>query len=393
MKNKLWSGELLEKLYSNTIPSLIEEVCALNDYMADNPEVGGQETESSRHIVDLLRRHNIDVEYPFAGISTAFKGRINPNAKRRAAFLAEYDALKGFGHACGHCASGSASVLAFLALSTCAEQLGDIGIDIIGTPDEEINGSKCVMVNNGIFNNYDFAAMVHMGPDNIAKADFIALDGTTIKFHGKAAHAAQAPEKGRNAFNAARLFFDAVDMMRQHVMPEAKLHGYVVKSGTASNIVPDYTEIEFLSRAPRRKELNEITEWVYDCAKAAALATHTTYELEQCGLPFDDLFISDAALKLIEESFSELGLEITANSAPCGSTDMGNVSHVCPAFHPIISIGQNYQLHTMAFANAMKDESTHKAIENAAKLLLKISFKLYRDEERLSELKASYMNQ
>ena len=279
-----------------------EEVNALNDYMAENPETGSEEYESSRKIVELLRKYGIDVEYPFAGFDTAFKGVINPEKKNRMALLAEYDALRGLGHACGHCASGASSVLAALALNQVKDQL-DFGIDIIGTPDEEVNGDKCYMADDGIFDGYDFAAMVHMGAINTAEVKFIALDGLGFKWHGVPAHAAAAPEKGRNALNAARLFLDAVDMMRQHIIEEARIHGFIKQGGVASNIVPDEVEIEFITRAPKREDLNDITAWVKDCAKAAAMATRTELEMFLVGAPFHELHISEIGKRIMLECF------------------------------------------------------------------------------------------
>ena len=151
--------------------------------MAENPECGSQEFESSAAIVALLRKYGIETEYPFAGFDTAFKGVINPENKNRMVLLAEYDALRGIGHACVHCASGSASVLAALALNNVRDKL-DFGVDIIGTPDEEINGDKCYMAQDGVFDGYDFAVMVHMGGFNTANVNFIALDGLGFKWHG-----------------------------------------------------------------------------------------------------------------------------------------------------------------------------------------------------------------
>lgn len=105
------------------------------------------------------------------------------------------------------------------------------------------------MANRGIFDQYDFVAMAHMGPQTTAVVQYIALDGIGIKWHGKPAHAASQPWEGRNTLNAARLFFDAVDAMRQHILPEARVHGIIKNGGDASNIVPDLAEVEFLTRA------------------------------------------------------------------------------------------------------------------------------------------------
>lgn len=367
-----------------------DDIFALNDYMALNPEIGSEEYKSSEAIVTLLRKNGIEVEYPFVGLDTAFKGVINPEKKNRVALLAEYDALRGLGHACGHCASGSASVLAALALNSVKEQL-DFGVDIIGTPDEEFEGRKCKMADEGIFDEYDFAAMVHMGPFTTAEVNFIALDGTGIKWHGKPAHAAGAPENGRNALNAARLFLDAVDMMRQHMKPDVKLHGIIKNGGSASNIVPDFAEIEFLSRAPKREDLDEITAWLYDCGKAAAVMTKTEVEIFYIGAPFHELHISNLERNLMEECFEELDIPYSSGKiGMTGSSDIGNVDYRCPAFHPIMSIGKNYECHTQEFADEMCKSNTHDAIRNSAKLLLLLIAKIYGNKSILDELKQEH---
>lgn len=385
----MWNRQELDKLYSDVLPKLSSEAFCLSDYIAAHPEIGEHEFESSKRLVNTLRSHGIEVEYPFCGMETAFKAQINKTAPRRFALLAEYDALRGIGHGCGHCASGTATILTALALNSAIAD-ADVGVDVIGTPDEEINGAKCVMADQGVFKDYDFVAMAHMGANNSADVKFMALDGTTIEFLGVAAHAAQAPEQGRNALNAARLFMDATDMMRQHIIQEARLHGYIVNGGTASNIVPDHTVIEFLSRAPSRKDLTYITEWVYDCARAAALATKTKCEIKPCGHPFDDLFMTAAEHELMQECFDDLGMKTVSGGATSGSSDIGNVSYICPAFHPYISIGQNFQVHTTEFAQAMTDERTHTAILNAAKYLLMLAFKLYGDPGRLERIKQEH---
>lgn len=164
----------------------------LSDQMAREPEIGSQEYKSSAAIVKLLRDHGVEVEYPFAGYRTAFRGQICPERKVRMALLAEYDALRGLGHACGHCASGSGSVLAALAFQAFRDEYL-FGVDIIGTPDEEYIGTKIGMAEKGIFDGYDFVAMVHMGPQTTAEVQFIALDGIGARWHGKPAHAAGEP--------------------------------------------------------------------------------------------------------------------------------------------------------------------------------------------------------
>lgn len=381
-----------KKIKSNAFEKIqahAEEAIELSDYMANNPEVGSHEFNSSKKMVELLNKYGVETEYPFVGLPTAYIGRINPQYEKRVAVLAEYDALNGVGHACGHCASGSASVLTALAFNDIKDEI-DFGVDIIGTPDEEIEGCKAIMVNQGVFDKYEFAIMVHMGPVNCAKVDFIALDGLGFKFHGKPAHAAAAPTEGRNALNAARLFLDATDMMRQHIVQEARIHGIIKQGGQASNVVPDLTEIEFITRAPKRSQLTDITAWVKDCAKAAALATRTEMEFFPVGMPFDELFVSEIRSKIMEETFEELGMEYFDGSGMTGSSDIGNVDSVCPAFHPMAGVGCKEGCHTHEFAEAMTGEETHKAIINSAKFMAIVIARLFSDDALLEKIKAEH---
>ena len=124
----------LEKLYKAVMPTLKEDMIQVNDAMASNPELGGQEYESSKLFVSAMEAIGLKVEYPFAGLDTAFKCTINEWHQKTVAILAEYDALPEVGHACGHCAHGTASLLAFLSLAKIARAI-DSQVHIIGTPD------------------------------------------------------------------------------------------------------------------------------------------------------------------------------------------------------------------------------------------------------------------
>ena len=174
-------------------------------------------SERLRKIVEYLRSREFDVEYPFNNMGTAFRATYGKNNhNRKIALLAEYDALPEIGHACGHSAICSISILAALALKKLQDQL-DADIHIIGTPAEETYGGKCIMVEDGVFDQYDFAILVHPNHFSAPGANLLALDSAIYDFYGKASHGAAAPWEGINALNAARLLFDSVDMFRQHV--------------------------------------------------------------------------------------------------------------------------------------------------------------------------------
>lgn len=389
-----WTKELQERLKAEIIPSLKEEILKLNDDMAEHPELGSREYVSSQKIVELLRGHGMEVTYPYCGLETAFRASVNPGGKKKAVLMAEYDALPEIGHACGHCASGMASVMAVLAFNQIRSQLEDIQIDIIGTPDEEWTGGKALLVKAGAFEDCDFAAMVHMNGFNAVNVSFSALDAMKFEFHGRPAHAAACPEKGRNALNAARLLFDSVDMMRQHVVSDARMHGYIRDGGSASNIVPDFTSVEFVTRAGRRTDLEDITSWVQDCARAAALATRTEVTIEPQGESFDDFQTGPEKRRLLFQCFDALGLPVDPDASLCGgSSDVGNVDMVCPAFHPMMSIGQNLDAHTREFAGAMTNSGTHEAIVNSARLLAELCWRLLTRPEQLELIQKEHRAQ
>lgn len=364
----------------------------LNDYLADNPEISGEEYQSSKRIVDLLVKQGYDVEYPFAGYETAFKAKLGDKSyKRKIAILTEYDALPEIGHACGHCTSAAISILTALAVKEMQEEL-DANIEIIGTPVEETDGAKCTMVKNGVFDSYDMALMVHLYGENLIAPNLLALDSYQYTFFGKSAHASVAPWDGINALNAAQLMFHGVDMLRQHVKPDVRMHGIIKDGGMAPNIVPEIASAEFYVRSLDRKYLNELVEKVDNCAKGAAIATGTTFQKAPTAEGYDNLKPNRTGLSVLSETYEELGLEIGDTQKIFGSSDAGNVSSVCPTFHPLLQIvDENVALHTREFEKAVKSERAHKGIETGAKILSLQILKIFTDDEKFQAMKRDFL--
>lgn len=382
--------------YKHLIFSKIQEyhgeLAALNDYLADHPEISGQEYESSKAIVELLRRHGCQVEYPFAGQDTAFRGVFGPDRHtRKAAILAEYDALPEVGHACGHCLSGSISVLAALALQELQDEL-DLDVHIIGTPAEETYGAKCNMVEQGIFGQYDMASMVHLYDTNLPVPKLQALSAYLYRFHGRAAHASSAPWEGANAFNGAQLMFHAIDMLRQHTRPDAQFHGVILHGGEAPNIVPEEVALELYIRALDKYDLQELVRKVDDCARGAAIATQTTWDKEPAFPGFDNLKANPAGSAALAEVFSELGLPLNGDPEKIfASSDIGNISYVCPSFHPCLQVADcGTALHTREFAAVMKTARAHQALDDGAKLIALHTAKIFGNEELFQAMKADF---
>ena len=383
--------EKIQKAVKANLPDLI----TLNDDLADHPEISGEEYESSRKIVTLLRDRGFEVEYPFAGLDTAFKGVYGANNhKYKVAILAEYDALPEIGHACGHCVSGSISVLAAIALSGLQDAL-DTDVHIIGTPIEETDGAKCGMVKKGVFDSYDMAMMIHLYDQNLLYCTLLALDSFLYTFHGKAAHAAAQPWDGVNALNAGQLMFHAVDMLRQHVTPDVRLHGIFRNGGAAPNIVPETASAEFYTRALKREYLDEINRKVDDCARGAAIATQTTWDKVPTAAPYNNLRNNKAGLEALKEVYEELGISNNGDySETFGSSDIGNVSFVCPTFHPTLQLVKHgVAIHTREFAEAVKSDRAHECIEIGAKVIALQTAKIFSDEERIAAMKEDFKNE
>ena len=368
------------------------EAVTISDALADEPEVSGQEYKSSARIVEYLRSQGWQVEYPFAGYDTAFKAvRDGGNRHaRKIAILTEYDALD-IGHACGHCVSAATSVLAGLSVAALEDEL-DVDVHIVGTPIEETYGAKCTMVRNGVFDGYDMAMMIHMYNRNLTRTKLLAKDSYLYKFHGTSAHAAQAPWEGNNALNGITLMFHAIDMLRQHLRDDVRIHGVIRDGGMAPNIVPESASAEFYIRALDRDYLNDVIRKVDDCARGAAIATQTTMEKIVTGGAYDNLKDNAAGLVALEEAFDELGIPLDREyDGIFASSDAGNVSMVCPTFHPTLAIADpSVALHTAEFEGRVRSDLAHETIANGAKLIALQAMKVFGSDETLAAVKADF---
>ena len=367
----------------------LSKAIELNDYLADNPEVATEEFKSSQAIVDLLKSEGFDVEYPYCDIATAFKGTYGKGGhKYKIALLAEYDALPEIGHACGHCVSGSISVLSAIALKDLQDEL-DADIDIFGTPEEEVDGAKCRMVDAGCFDDYDLAIMIHLYDKNQLYCTLLALSTYQYTFHGKAAHASAAPWEGNNALNGAQLMMHAVDMMRQHVTPDVRFHAVYRNGGAAPNVVPEEASIELYGRALDRPYLNSLMEWIDDIAQGCAMATKTTWDKFPTSHAYDNLVNNAEGLKALGEVYEELGLPyIDPMGALFSSSDIGNVSFRCPTFHPLLQLApEGTPIHTREFESYVKTEAAYNAIATGAKIIGCDIAKIFTDEDRVARMK------
>lgn len=360
---------------------------------AKNPELGDQEFATSRTITEALAARGWAVEYPYAGLPTAFNATIKKGDGPIVAFLTEYDALPEIGHACGHNLNAVMSMLGGIALADAlgADLAGEIRI--VGTPAEETNGAKVEMANRGVFDDVDFAMMVHAAAKTTHPVyRSLAMDALEFSFKGKTSHAAATPWEGLNALNGVQLFFHAVDMLRQHVLPTTRIHGIITKGGEAPNIVPDFAQAAFYFRSPGRRYLNELMERVYDCARGAALATGTQVSWRNNETSFSELLPNPEIERRMMEVLDELNIAYDTDEYRGGSTDAGNVSWRCPTMHlGLAYTDREIAHHTTEFAELAGDAARIRdGISNGARANARMGLLVLQDREVRERMRADY---
>lgn len=390
----------LQQIFIKEINKHISTAEHVNHQLATHPELSGQEYESSKLLCTICESAGMNVERDFIGLPTAFRANVvranNPQGKL--AILCEYDALPDIGHGCGHCASGSMSLLAALTLhemynTSSMANSSTMDIDLIGTPDEEATGCKVDMVKAGIFKDYDYAIMVHLdGIESRAKAQFLALDNFRVRYHGKTAHAASNPWDGVNALNSVQLALTAIDMLRQQVRPETRIGSWIITGGKAANVIPDFAEFECCIRHTDRQYLNTVTEKVKKIFEAAAMATGTTVDYTFYGNPYDNMNINQNGITLLEDIMTQLNIDFNPNPpTELGSSDIGSVSFQCPAFHPYLRLaGTDKVCHTIEFANAMLEPTITKTIQEGAMIIGVSLLELMSHPQKLRAIKEEF---
>lgn len=327
---------------SRIVDGLRPELKELALRIHDNPELGMEEFKACAWQKELLAKYGFEIEPSFCDIETAYRAVYKgKKSGPRIAFLAEYDALPGLGHGCGHNLIAMVACGCGIASREFADEYG-AQIDVIGTPAEETAGSKVAMSKLGVFNDYDAVMMAHPMFINADCFNTIAMDAYKIEFFGKSAHAAAAPHEGINALDAMINFFNLVNAMRQQVKPDARIHGVITDGGKAANIIPDYTCATFYIRANRVSDVKKLAERVRNCASGAAIATGCTYKMEFTEENFKDTVrnhvLNDLAADNIE-LFTDMPLKRLGDVYTPGSSDMGDVSYEAPAIQMQFKVG------------------------------------------------------
>lgn len=360
-----------------------------------NPEIGNQEFYASAKHVEILRNAGFEVTTAVAGHETSFiaikdSGKGGPTI----AYLAEYDALPGLGHACGHNIIGTTSVAAGIAL---AETLPETGgrVVVLGTPAEEggPNGSaKGSFVKHGFLKDIDVALMIHPAGKTSLTSETLAVDPLDFHFYGKSAHASGAPEKGINALDGVIQLFNGINALRQQLPSDVRIHGIITHGGDAPNIIPEYASARFYIRAETWKKTEEVAEKVRAIANGAALATGASVKIERFQNEVQDFVLNSVLDEVLLTELEAVGEIVhTDKRKGKGSTDAGNISYAVPTAHGHIKIGSDDLIaHTIEFREAAQSEVGNEALIKGAKALATTGYRLLTDAELLHNIRKEF---
>ena len=365
-----------------------------------NPEVSNYEFFACKRLSEQLAAEGFDVTVDVAGHRTGFNavyksGKPGPVL----VFLAEYDALGGLGHACGHNLFGATSSLAAVALKQVIDETGG-EVRVYGTPGEEggENGSaKGSFVREGFLRDVDAALCCHPGADkHLPTVETLGCAPVDIEFWGKPSHAASAPEKGVNALDALILTYNGINALRQHVTDDVRIHGIITHGGDAPNIVPEYAAGKFYFRAATAPRMDELHEKLTRIVEGAAAMTGARGRLRPYQNRVDNTVVTPGFDALYAKNLESLGevmspLEPTEGKA---SSDVGNISQVVPTIQPTISVTDvPTPAHSEAFRDACRSEKGLNSIALGAKALALTALDLLEDPALLAQLKAEHARQ
>jgi amidohydrolase len=360
------------------------EAEGVSAFLYAHPELGDQEIRSCRYLTEKAAALGFSVETPYAGVPTAFRAEYGDGDGPTVAFLAEYDALPGYGekspdgsgngHACGHnwiAASTFAAAAALRAVKSAFHGK----IVWIGTPAEETCGRKINMAEAGAFDGINAVFQFHLAgaPGCCLNNYALACTDITYTFTGRASHASFNPESGVNALDACNLTFAGVNALRQHLPSDTRIHGIIMNGGTACNVVPDHCVMQYFVRSRSKDLLEEIIEKVNNCARGAALMTGCGVEIFRNPNTFHDMKNNPLLVERMQTNLTALGVTAFRQDDlyHAGSTDIGNVSYCAPTLYGVLSTSavSDASPHDAAYLDVVDSPCAHELLHTAAKAM------------------------
>lgn len=361
------------------------------------PEVSNYEFFASKTLSERLAKEGFEIKLDVAGHRTGFTATYrSPKPGPVIVFLAEYDALTGLGHGCGHNLFGATSSLAGAALRQVIDETGG-EVRVYGTPGEEggENGSaKGSFVREGLLDDVDAALCAHPGSGpHIRTPRLLGVAPVDIEFWGRAAHAASAPQDGVNALDALILTYNGINALRQHLTGDVRIHGIIVNGGDAPNTVPEYAKAKFYLRAATAPMLDEVYRKVERIVDGAALMTGAKGRMRLYQNRVENMVRTPSMDDIYCRVMEGLGEQVRAPEPdePVGSSDVGNISQVVPTIQPYISISDEIVPgHSEGFKAAACSKKGLDSIPLGAKALALTALELLEHPEKLAAIKKEH---
>ena len=363
----------------------IKDLCL---WIYEHPEVSAQEHGAARKISAFMRERGFSVEEQLCGMETAFVAVKKNGAGPKISFIAEYDALPGSGHSCGHHLITGMSVGAAIGLAAALESFPGT-VALFGTPGEETGYGKPFLIERGAFDGVDAAMMIHPHALTSVCPEIITVGGIDFSFTGRAAHAGATPYRGVNALDAVVLLYNNVNALRQQLKDGTRIHGIILEAGDVANTIPDKGKVRLQFRAKELDYFEEVVAKVVRCAKAAALATGCGLAYEHCEPTCFGMSSNKRLAQLFKEQLDSFGIEENATQVMLGSSDIGNLSQILPSLHPLLKMTENgEELHTGDFLRASVKPFALERIALGAKILALTGLTLLESPELCEQLKA-----
>ncbi|MGL5124209.1 MAG: M20 family metallopeptidase [Fusobacteriaceae bacterium] len=365
----------------------------LNNFLYNNPELGNKEFLAKEKHLDLLLKNGFLEEKLNRNKKTAYLAKyISKNKGPVICYMSEYDALPDIGHGCGHNILGVVSIAAGLILKDYVDIYGGTVI-VLGTPAEETNGAKVDMAKAGVFDTIDIAMISHpTSKGHYSSGSSQCMEALEIKFKGQTAHAAGNPSAGINALDAAVNFYVAMNSIKTQITSDGSICGIISNGGVAANIIPDVAILKYYVRAKNIEYLNVLVKKFKNCAKGIALATGTCFEINNYEYSFKNLVTNESLSEIYKKYLRLQGIKEIFIPNSKGSTDTGDVSHICPTIHPYFPLtSKDVSGHTVEFAKATINEEAYKGMKESVFSLVLTGIEILKDKEVLLKIKEEFI--
>ena len=366
-------------------------VLELEKFLYNNPEIEMEEFKAKQKFIELLQRENFIIDSDIEGLPTAFVAHKSSGDGPSIGIMAEYDALPGMGHACGHNLIGA---MGFGTAVVLAERLKELkgSVYLFGSPAEETGKGKPGLLQGGWLKKADVAMMEHPMKFTALASNMVNLEGYDITFHGRASHAAGSPEAGINALDAAVIFYNSVGLLRQQMLDGSRVHMIISNGGTAVNIIPDTASLRVEIRHENITYFRKLVDKVLGIARSAAQAAGCTVNIKMFEPPITCMKNNRVMIELFKNHLHRAGITEYVEDFPTGGcSDMGNVSQEMPSIHPSIKmVRPDSDEHTLEFLDDVDAPYAIEQMYKVIKCLAGVGADILENPELLKDIMADF---